>query len=345
MSIREEIEKEELEKLAPWAAKACYSRGRKYPEEQDDIRTCYMRDRDRIIHSSAFRSLKHKTQVYISTVSDHYRTRLTHTLEVSQISRTIGRALGLNLDLIEAIALGHDVGHTPFSHSGEEVFNRLLPGGFDHQSHSIRVLTRLERGSNGHRGLNLTIETLDGIYKHRGIMAEGRVDKTIEGQVVRFSDKIAYVQHDIDDSLRAGVIKHEDLPAELLEILGDSHSRRISTLVEDIVYYNKPRLEAGEREISMSPSLLKSFLAMRDFLFEAVYEGPYCKAEKEKAGYILEFLFTYFCKKPDKLPPFYKEIAAEEGIGRAVVDYLSGMTDQYCVALFQAITIPAPRVR
>lgn len=343
MNIREVIEQEEQQKLAPWAAKAAQSRGRKYPEEQDTIRTCYMRDRDRIIHSSSFRSLKHKTQVYISTVSDHYRTRLTHTLEVSQISRTIGRALGLNLDLIEAIALGHDVGHTPFSHSGEEVFDRLLPGGFDHQKHSIRVLSRLEQGGKN-QGLNLTIETLDGIFKHRGIMAEGRKDKTIEGQVVRFSDKIAYVQHDIDDSLRAGVLEPADLPQELLNVLGESHGQRIATLVEDIIYYNKPRLEAGQREIGMSPALLESFLAMRQFLFDAVYEGEYCKAEREKAGYILEFLFKYFCRKPEKLPVFYQNIARQEGKERAVVDYLSGMTDQYCVALFQAITIPAPKL-
>lgn len=343
MDIRQRIETEEMEKLAPWAAKAALSRGRKFEEEDDPIRTCFMRDRDRITHSGAFRSLKHKTQVYISTVSDHYRTRLTHTLEVSQISRTIGRALGLNLDLIEAIALGHDVGHTPFSHSGEEVFDRLLPGGFDHQLHSIRVLSRLESGGKG-PGLNLCIETLDGIFKHRGILAEGRIDKTIEGQVVRFSDKIAYVQHDIDDSLRAGVLREEDLPRELLAVLGDTHGRRIAALVEDLIYYNLPRLEAGIRVLEMSPDLLQSFLAMRQFLFDQVYEGEYCRAEREKAVYILDFLFKYFDRRPEKLPLFYQEIARAEGTPRAVVDYLSGMTDQYCVALFRAITIPTPKL-
>ncbi len=343
MSIREVIESEERQRLAPWAACAADSMGRKHPEEEDPIRTCYMRDRDRITHSSAFRSLKHKTQVYISTVSDHYRTRLTHTLEVSQISRTIGRALDLNLDLIEAIALGHDVGHTPFSHSGEEVFNRLLPGGFDHQQHSLRVLTHIEQGKYG-EGLNLTGETLDGILKHRGLAAAGRKDLTVEGQIVRFSDKIAYVQHDIDDSLRAGVLCEEDMPGDLVAVLGDTHSRRIATLVQDIIFYNKPRLEAGIREISMTPALMESFQKMRQFMFKTVYEGPYCMAEKEKAIYILEFLFQYFCRKPDKLPAFYQNIAKDEGTKRAVVDYLSGMTDQYCLTLFQALTIPLPKL-
>jgi dGTPase len=192
--------------------------------------------------------------------------------------------------------------------------------------------------------LNLTIETLDGILKHRGLLAEGRKDKTIEGQIVRFSDKIAYVQHDIDDSLRAGVLQEEDLPRELVAILGDTHGKRIATLVEDIIYYNQPRLEAGVREIGMTPALLESFQAMRQFMFETVYDGSYCKAEREKAGYILEFLFKYFCLKPYKLPIFYQEIADHEGKERAVVDYLSGMTDQYCVALFQAITIPVAKL-
>lgn len=343
MPIREMIEAEERQRLASWAACAADSQGRRFREEEDAIRTCFMRDRDRITHSSAFRSLKHKTQVYISTVSDHYRTRLTHTLEVSQISRTIGRALGLNLDLIEAISLGHDVGHTPFSHSGEEVFNRLLPGGFDHQQHSIRVLTHLERGKHG-EGLNLTEETLDGILKHRGLAAVGRQDKTIEGQIVRFSDKIAYVQHDIDDSLRAGVLREEEMPKELVEVLGDTHSKRIATLVEDIIFFNKPRLEAGIREISMTPALMESFQKMRQFMFKAVYEGPYCMAEKEKAIYILEFLFQYFCRKPEKLPAQYHGIAREEGTKRAVVDYLSSMTDQYCLTLFQTLTLPLPKL-
>ena len=340
--IREELEAQERQMLAPWAAFSAETRGRKdKQEEEDEIRTCYMRDRDRITHSAAFRSLKHKTQVYIAANGDDFRTRLTHTLEVSQISRTIGRALGLNLDLIEAIALGHDVGHTPFSHSGELVFDRLLPGGFDHQSHSIRVLSYLERRSDG-QGLNLTVETLDGIFKHRGLAAAGRQDKTIEGQIVRFSDKIAYVQHDIDDSIRTGVLREEEIPRELSEILGDTHSRRIATLVKDLIYVNLPRLEAGEREIVMTPPLMEAFQKMREFMFRRVYQGEYCMAEKEKAMYVLEFLFAYFRKHLDKLPPFYREIAEKEGKERGVVDYLSSLSDHYCLALFKTLALPRP---
>ena len=342
LHIREKLEAQERQLLAPWAAFSAESRGRKDKnEEEDEIRTCYMRDRDRITHSAAFRSLKHKTQVYIAANGDDFRTRLTHTLEVSQISRTIGRALGLNLDLIEAIALGHDVGHTPFSHSGEMVFDRLLPGGFDHQSHSIRVLSFLEKRGDS-RGLNLTVETLDGVFKHRGLSAAGRVDKTIEGQIVRFSDKIAYVQHDIDDSLRTGVLKEEDIPRELAEVLGNTHSRRIATLVKDLIYTNLPRLAAGEREIVMSPDLLAAFQKMREFMFERVYQGEYCMAEKEKAIYVLEFLFRYFMKHQAKRPEMYREIAEKEGAERAVVDYLSSLTDHYCLALFQALALPNP---
>jgi dGTPase len=344
MTIREQLEAQEHQCLAEWAAKADESRGRERTEEPDPIRTCYMRDRDRIIHSKSFRRLKHKTQVYLSTGNDHYRTRLTHTLEVSQISRTIGRALGLNLDLIEAVALGHDVGHTPFSHSGELVLNRRLPGGFNHQEHSVRVLTKLEQGSLGGPGLNLTREALDGIRNHRGMEAQGREDLTLEGQAVRFADKIAYVQHDIDDSIRAGLLKLEEIPGHLRAALGDTHSQRITTLVKDMIYNNLPRLEQGQRVLEMSEPVMAAFQSLRQFMFERVYQGAYCLRQQQKAAYVVEFLFTHFCENPGLLPEFYRQIALGETAERGVADYISGMTDRYCIDLFQSLTIPTPRL-
>jgi len=342
-SIRESIEAQEKANLAPWAQLSCNSMGRKFDDPEGDVRTCYMRDRDRIVHSRAFRSLKGKTQVFISAHGENFRTRLTHTLEVSQISRTIGRALGLNCDLIEAIALGHDVGHTPFSHSGEMVFDELLPGGFDHQKHSVRVLAFLE-GEGKKEGLNLTIETLDGIIKHRSMEQNGRFDKTIEGQVVRFADKIAYVQHDIDDSLRAGVLKESDIPADLSDILGHTHAQRVATLVNDVIYTNLPRLENGETEIVMSKDIFSAFKDMRKFMFEHVYQGEICMEEKRKAISLLNFLFDYFMHHHEKLPLFIQSIGEKEGWERACVDYLSSLTDAYCIAIFEAITLPRPLI-
>jgi dGTPase len=343
MTIREKIEREEHVCLEEWAAKAGESLGRAAEEEPDAIRTCYMRDRDRIVHSKSFRRLKHKTQVYLSTGNDHYRTRLTHTLEVSQISRTIGRALGLNLDLIEAVALGHDVGHTPFSHSGESVLDALLTGdgGFNHQANSVRVLTLLEESSRG-RGLNLTRETLDGILNHRGMEAQGRKDLTLEGQTVRFSDKIAYVQHDIDDSIRAGLLKLDEIPQDLRDRLGDTHSRRIATLIEDMIYHNLPRLRAGRRELELSEAVMTAFQKLRQFMFDRVYKGDYCLRQQQKAAYMVEFVFGYFYKNPHEMPALYRMIAEEEGARRGVADYISGMTDRYCIDLFQSLTVPNP---
>ncbi|MDR1205495.1 MAG: deoxyguanosinetriphosphate triphosphohydrolase [Peptococcaceae bacterium] len=341
MTIREKIEDGEHVFLEEWAAKADESLGRAEAEEPDAIRTCYMRDRDRIIHSKSFRRLKHKTQVYLSTGNDHYRTRLTHTLEVSQISRTVGRALGLNLDLIEAVALGHDVGHTPFSHSGESVLDALLPGGFNHQANSVRVLTLLEEGSRG-RGLNLTRETLDGILNHRGMEAQGRKDLTLEGQTVRFSDKIAYVQHDIDDSIRAGLLKSDEIPQDLRDRLGDTHSRRISTLIEDMIYHNLPRLRAGERELELSGDVMTAFQRLRQFMFDRVYKGDYCLRQQQKAAYVVKFVFEYFYQNPHKMPALYRKTAEEDGAARGAADYISGMTDRYCIDLFQSLTVPAP---
>lgn len=339
MDIRQEIEAMEEQILAPYAAKAAESRGRATYEAPDDVRTCYMRDRDRIIHSKSFRRLKHKTQVYISPNNDHYRTRLTHTLEVNQIAQTAGKALRLNPDLIEAIALGHDVGHTPFSHTGEEVLNRLLKDGFRHNENSIRVVTRLEKGRQG-SGLNLSWEVLDGIEHHSGFGKKPCGASTLEGQVVRFSDKIAYVQHDIDDSIRAGVLQVEDLSREYLDVLGYSHGERISTLVRDLIIYSRKNFSAGKLEIGLSSQVDQALQGLRKFMFEAVYQGPVCIAERQRAVNVLEYVFNYFCKYPDKLPQFYQDIACEEGIERGVTDYISGMTDNYCVAVFKELVMP-----
>jgi dGTPase len=247
----------------------------------------------------------------------------------------------LNLDLIEAVALGHDVGHTPFSHSGEAVLDALLPGGFNHQANSVRVLTSLEDGSRG-LGLNLTQETLDGILNHRGMEAQGRKDLTLEGQTVRFSDKIAYVQHDIDDSIRAGLLKLDEIPQELRDQLGDTHSRRIATLIEDMIYHNLPRLRAGERELELSGAVMAAFQKLRQFMFDRVYQGGYCLRQKQKAAYVVEFVFEYFLKNPYEMPALYRNIAEREGAPRGVADYISGMTDRYCIDLFQSLTVPTP---
>jgi dGTPase len=260
---------------------------------------------------------------------------------VSQISRTIGRALGLNLDLIEAVALGHDVGHTPFSHSGEAVLDELLPGGFNHQANSVRVLTLLEESSRG-QGLNLTRETLDGILNHRGMEAQGRKDLTLEGQAVRFSDKIAYVQHDIDDSIRAGILKLDEIPQDLREQLGSTHGERIATLIQDMIYHNLPRLKAGERELGMSEAVMEAFQRLRQFMFDYVYQGDYCMGQKQKAAYVVKFVFEYFCENPQKMPGIYRRIAAEEGARQGAADYISGMTDRYCIDIFQSLTVPVP---
>lgn len=335
IGIREEIQDLEKITLAPYACLSSQSRGRENYEDEDPIRTCFMRDRDRIIHSKSFRRLKHKTQVYISPENDHYRTRLTHTLEVNQISKTVGKALRLNLDLIEAIALGHDVGHTPFSHTGEEVLNKFLPGGFRHNENSIRVLTVIEQRRKG-PGLNLTWEVLDGILHHSGFDKRQRGGcKTLEGQVVRFADKIAYVQHDIDDSIRAGVMVIDDIPSEYLDILGYSHSERIGTLVQDIVLESRKNFEKGVIELSLSTEKQKALIGLRKYMFDNVYRGSYCMHQRQKAIYIVESLFSYFSKKPEKMPQFYQEVARSEGIEQGVTDYISGMTDNYCIAIFK----------
>ncbi|MBA1335980.1 MAG: dNTP triphosphohydrolase, broad substrate specificity [Firmicutes bacterium] len=345
MNIREKQEQLELQVLSEYACPSIKSRGRHTEEDKCSIRTEFQRDRDRVIHSKAFRRLKHKTQVFISPDNDHYRTRLTHTLEVSQIARTIGAALRLNTDLIEAIALSHDVGHTPFSHSGEEVLNSLVPGGFRHNENSIRVLTVIEEGWMG-RGLNLTKEVLDGVQCHSGFGGKNsREAYTLEGQVIKLSDKIAYVQHDIDDSIRAGILRMEDLPSGYIELLGRTHRERISTLVTDAIENSTRLLNDGKTVIRLSPPVEEALKGLREFMFKNVYFGPVCKAERDRVTYVIEFLFRYYKNNPGRMPEFYRNIADEEGLERGVCDYISGMTDNYCISRFKEITIPRSLIK
>ncbi len=337
MTIREKIEKNE-EKV--FIEKACFSsmsKGRAIKEQEDEIRTCFMLDRDRIIHSKSFRRLKHKTQVYIKTSGDHYRTRLTHTLEVSQIAKTIGKGIGLNEDLIEAIALGHDIGHVAFAHNGEEVLDKLLPGGFRHNENSVRVLTKIEKHGTG---LNLSEEVLDGILHHSGFSKETKKAFTLEGQVVRYSDKIAYVNHDIDDSIRAGLLRNEDIPPEILKVLGQTHSKRIDTLVKDCIHNSINNIDNSNYEISLSSEIESSLSSLRDFMFEKIYKGEILRIERDKAKFVLEQVFNYYMKNPNKMPGFYLDIVEKDGLCQGVADYISGMSDDYCLLLFRELYVP-----
>jgi len=339
-SIRAEIEQREAKMLSKYASLASKSLGRNRDEEPDPIRTCFMNDRDRVIHSKAFRRLKHKTQVFIAPPGDHYRTRLTHTLEVSQIARTIGAGLNLNLDLIEAIALAHDVGHTPFAHAGEQILDSLVKGGFRHNENSIRVLTRIEQ-HKGLNGLNLCREVLDGVLHHSGYDTNDTRAFTLEGQIIRLSDKIAYVQHDIDDSIRAGLLTLEEIPKDYLHILGETHSKRIATLVTDVINNTRYLMEKGEQpRIEPSPQVEWALKGLRGFMFEKVYKGEVCKAERSRAMFIIEHLFKYYLKHPEKMSKLYQKIANNEGLERAVTDYIAGMSDAYCISVFQNIYIP-----
>ncbi|MEW8992851.1 deoxyguanosinetriphosphate triphosphohydrolase [Clostridium sp.] len=337
MNIREKIEKCEEYSIIPQGSKSKNSTGRDRKEELDEVRTAYMIDRDRIIHCKSFRRLKRKTQVYIKTWSDHYRTRLTHTLEVAQIARTIGRGIGLNEDLIEAIALGHDIGHVAFAHSGEEVLNELLSNGFSHNQNSVRVLTRIE---NNGQGLNLSKEVLDGILYHSGFSERSSKAFTLEGQVVKYSDKIAYVNHDIDDSLRAGILSMEDIPKDILEVLGNTHGERVDTLVKDCIYRTTNNINCNDIQVSLSKDIDYSFKKLRNFMFKEVYNGEFLKEERDKARFILIQLYKYFYLHEEKLPEFYKSIAKEEGLNQGVADYIAGMSDEYCINLFKDIYIP-----
>lgn len=337
MNIRETIENREKLTLNKYATLSKDTRGRKVAENEEDIRTCFMRDRDRIVHTKSFRRLKHKTQVFIKTSGDHYRTRLTHTLEVAQIARTIAKGIGLNDDLVDAIALGHDIGHVAFAHNGEEVLNELMPNGFKHNANSIRVLTRLEKNGSG---LNLTEEVLDGILHHSGFGKNVNEAFTLEGQVVKYADKIAYVNHDIDDSIRAGLIVEEDLPSEYINILGHTNSDRINKLVHDIIYNTINNLEIGNIKVNLSEEVGYALTGLRSFMFKEVYKGNILREERDKAKFVFEQVFMYYVKNEDKLPKFYRDIAKEEGTYQGVCDYIGGMSDDYCIHLFNELYVP-----
>jgi len=340
LDIRRRTEERE-ETLSPYAAKSKFSRGRVRWEESCPIRTCFQRDRDRIIHSKAFRRLKHKTQVFIVPLGDHYVTRLTHTLEVSQIARTIARALNLNEDLTEAIALGHDLGHTPFGHIGEEVLNELHPSGFRHNEQSLRVVDLLEKDG---QGLNLTWEVRDGILKHsKGqakILGEGWGDVgTLEGQVCKIADIVAYINHDVEDAVRAGVIAQDDLPELVIATLGYTHAQRINTLVCDIVECSWPVAGQGnltKPTIGMSPDVLKAANSLRQFLFDKVYNPSLSREESVKAREVLHLLYSYFLRHGDELPREF--VSLPDSKERKVVDYIAGMTDQYALRLAEEIS-------
>jgi len=328
MTLREQTHQREEASLSPFACRAAQSRGRARSEEECEIRTCFQRDVDRIVYSKAFRRLKHKTQVFLQPEGDHYRTRMTHTLEVSRIARTIARALALNEDLTEAIALGHDLGHTPFGHAGERMLNQLMPGGFAHYSQSVRVVERLEK--NG-EGLNLTWEVRNGILCH----TKGTDAATLEGQVVRLADHIAYINHDIEDALRAGIIFPMDLPLEVSGVLGFTHSKRIDTLVADAISASQ-----GQNAIRQTPEVGEAMLALKDFMFANVYTNPLAKGEEGKAQELLRALFGYYMEHPDELPEDFQTIRAEEGVERAVCDYIAGMTDPFAVEQYEKLFIP-----
>ena len=328
MNIRERIEENEKKLLSPYAALSSNTKGRRFPSEKCEIRTEFQRDRDRIIHSKAFRRLKHKTQVFIAPDGDHFRTRLTHTLEVAQIARTIARSLMLNEDLTEAMALGHDLGHTPFGHSGERMLNELCENGFKHNEQSVRVCELLENG----KGLNLTFEVLDGIAHHTG----STMPQTLEGHILRYADRIAYINHDIDDALRAGIIKTSDLPAACLDVLGQTHSQRIDTMIKDII-----RTSSGKPEIKMSPKVQTAMDDLRKYMFDNVYiVGDQRSTEEWKAKSIIKSLFEYFSVYPDEVP-FYRELK-ERGFTTVemVTDYIAGMTDKYALYVYTKIFIP-----
>lgn len=338
MSIREKIEGYEKLTLIPQAQFSSNSEGREIDEPEDEIRTCYMVDRDRIIHSKSFRRLKHKTQVYIKTFGDHYRTRLTHTLEVSQVGRAIGVGIGLNENLIEAIALGHDLGHVAFAHNGEEVLNEFLDEGFKHNEQSVRVARKLEK--NGH-GLNLTKEVLDGILNHSGLTkSDGNQSTTLEGRVVRYSDKIAYLNHDIDDSIRAGLLSEEDIPKEIVKTLGNTSSKRIDTLVSDFIRSSNEKIMNGKFEVGLSDEISEAMIELRKYMFKNIYLGNILKVEREKAKFILQELINYYSNNPNEMPELYIEISKTEGVKRAVADYIAGMSDDYCLNKFNSIFVP-----
>lgn len=329
MKIREITESIEKQILSKHAALSMNTKGRLMEVAKCDIRTEYQRDRDRILHSKAFRRLKHKTQVFISPEGDHYRTRLTHTLEVSQIARTIARALRVNEDLTEAIALGHDLGHTPFGHAGERVLNDIHPGGFKHNEQSLRVVDILEDG----KGLNLTYEVRDGILKHTGSLEP----ETLEGKIVRLSDKIAYINHDIDDALRGGILEISSIPSECMEVLGYTHNQRINKMINDIINESMDR-----NDIIMSSNVKEATYELRKFMFDNVYIGSAAKVEEKKAKNIIKGLYEFYIQSPEEILADDFRKYEDSNIERLVCDYIAGMSDRFAINMFTELFIPSP---
>lgn len=325
-NTRERILRQEKEFLSPYAQKAADTKGKKSFEEECTLRTCYQKDRDKIIHSKSFRRLKQKTQVFISPEGDHYRTRLTHTLEVNQIARTICRALSLNEDLCEAIAMGHDLGHTPFGHAGERALNALNPKGFAHYNQSVRVVEYLERNL---KGLNLCSEIIDGIQNH----TKGDWPMTHEGKVVRYADRIAYINHDIEDAIAAGILCENDLPSGCTDTLGHSKSERITTLITDMV-------ENSKEEIKLSSEIEKPYLTLHKFMYDTVYTDSIAKIEEKKVDKLIAELYKFYSQNPQKMPEMYRIIAQNYDIDTAVTDYIQGMSDDFATASFEDIFVP-----
>ena len=330
MTLREQTEALEREMLSPFACLSSQSRGRQTPLEPCPTRTCFQRDIDRIIHSKAFRRLKHKTQVFLEPEGDHYRTRMTHTIEVSRIARTIARGLRLNEDLAEAAAYGHDLGHTPFGHAGERVLNEILPGGFAHNEQSLRVVDRLEKEGEG---LNLTWEVRNGIVCH----TRGQQAATLEGQVVRLADQIAYINHDIDDAIRGRIITEHDIPRRYTEVLGNSVKERLNIMIHDIILNSLDR-----PEIVMSPDVLDTMVSLRQWMFENVYKNPAAKAEEGKAQQLIVRLYEYYMEHVDRLPEEYFIMIEKnhETRERVVCDYIAGMSDRFAIDLFEELFVP-----
>lgn len=330
MTIREQMELEEKQTLSEFASRSADSRGRDFKEEECDIRPVYQRDRDRILHSKSFRRLKDKTQVFLTPEGDHYRTRLTHTLEVSQNARTIAKALRLNEDLVEAIALGHDLGHTPFGHAGERALNEVSPAGFEHNEQSVRVVEVLEKDG---RGLNLTWEVRDGILNHQ----TKSKPNTLEGKIVRLSDKIAYIHHDMDDAIKARILCEDDIPKELRNTLGNTTTKRLDKFIHDIITNSH-----GVNDIRMSDEIFQAMLDMRKFMFENVYTNPIVKHEEGKAEDLVKSLYSYYMDHSDRLPDEYKRLMNDRGdsLDRVVCDYVSTMTDKFAISNFQRLFMP-----
>lgn len=325
-SIRERVLKNEIDNLSPYAQLAINTKGRLYPENECTIRTCYQKDRDKILHCKSFRRLKQKTQVFISPEGDHYRTRMTHTLEVTQIARTIARAMRLNEDLTEAIGMGHDLGHTPFGHAGERALRALNPNGFTHYAQGGRVVEYLERDL---KGLNLTREVVDGIVNH----TKDGWPQTLEGKIVRYADRIAYINHDIEDAITAGILTESDLPKDCTDALGHSKSDRITTLIMSLI-------ENSDSDIKMDTLTQKYFDKLHKFMFDYVYLDSIAKKEEQKVDKLIQELYFYYSKNPEKLPPMYQRIIENEGIDRAVTDYIQGMSDEFANHTFEDIFVP-----